>query len=618
MGTIPGNGTLIAISKNNVLAKLNVIKEKIVGDDSEFQNIVDLDSFRENGNVVEMFDQKTDGEGDEQKEIHSSKSETLGSNNNVKIKIDSVNTDFAPVLKDLKVEYSIDKESMDKIKSYTNQKVEFKIVITDVDSKIIHIDSKKLTEEDKYIWIWNGITQEKKTIDLDLEPYSIILALAVGKVEIKSIGDIKLGVTEDNNRIVAIDKKELTIDPRFKEWESKEYRNTRGYIGNFNTYKDLYENFMQYETVQLAGNPLNFLKQNIVWTSFLGIGVNVHRELADVLEEVERILKDKGIFYILVDKYKTVPKKYPKIQSLSVRKINNTNTLSNHSFGLAIDIYPQKNPVIYSYEKLVIFFIKKSTGFDLITKEAKNREEVKEAHNKLVSLYAGLTNDDLQNKYTDIQDYIDNPLTFKLENLQKLELYLHELLDNSKPRSEYEIREILETVSIIIDKLNKLSSNLELYIDTVVFTPVSKNAIRGLQSRIESLNSINKMLRRRNQLSFLERDWWYYHSSIQTVIKEINNFQKDIQQFKKEYKDLREFGKALTKAIKSMQNDNVLLDDGFSDVEIEIIEAFEESVKEINKRKKKEGKKEVKFEWGGNYKTKMDAMHFELINVISK
>jgi len=518
----------------------------------------------------------------------------------INIKIESADFDFAPGIGSMKIDYSLGKQTMNILKKYPNEKKELKIAIADKNGKFVQIESKEPAEKDTYTW--NGVNTTGDTIKINGEPYKIALALILGEekdwfdswqaFKDKLYQSIK---SDSVQRIVASIDTSFIINPRRIEWE--QYKNVQNFVmdKSYDNYVKLYDLYMQYEGVKDAGNPLEYIKQNTKTVTFLGKSIVVHKEFATILTNVEENLKQKGVYDELKEKYKNDN----TMCSTTMRTINDPKgggIISEHGFGLAIDIGVNKNPqIIGSKSPLVQFFVKKATGFDLGINKT-SYMEVKNAHNKLKSLYANITNDDLAKKYAEIQKYQSNAEAIKIENLKSIDNHLQSLqtLYNTALNNNTKTDNIKNEISLIIDKMNNLAAILDYYINTIVFKDDSKKAINDFKSRIQSLNK---------QLTQLESGGdnntelnQLYNADIEGVAVEITKFQAEIQQMDKSYKDFKVFGDALKTKIMSIGYGNVLLKDGFCDIDLEIIEAFLKS--------------DSRIQWGGTFSTKIDAMHF--------
>ena len=318
------------------------------------------------------------------------------------------------------------------------------------------------------------------------------------------------------------------------------------------------------------------------------------------MNNVENRLKEIG-------KYDELRRKYRgNILGIQMRRIAGTNSLSEHALGLAIDIAPNKNPQILGRNRIMTFFIRKATGFDI--DRSKTVDDVKNAHYKFLSLYANVDNQILENKYVQIQRYRNNTEAIQLSDLQNVDSQLQLLQERYNlalnDDTEYvKIAEIKNEIYSLVTKINNLSAALDYYINAVIFSDASKNALANLKSRIQSIDQHFNQLKtgNENKVNFIHL---YYSDVGNVVLKEIDNFISEAMSIKRDYQNLEIFGRELIDAIKRIGFNNVLLRDGFSDVEREIIDAFLNSESRLSNSR---------IRWGGTYNRQIDAMHFELI-----
>jgi len=519
----------------------------------------------------------------------------------ISIKIESANFDFAPGTGKMEINYSLGKQTMNILKKYPSEKKELKIAIANKDGKFVHIESKEPSEKD--IYTWNGVNTNGDTIKMSDEPYKVALTLIVGEEtnwfdSWQSFKDkLYQSLKSDSvQRIVINVDTTFTIDPRRIEWE--QYKDIRGFVaGGYDGYENLYDLYMEYDGVKAAGNPFEYIKQNTQMFTFLGKSIVVHKEFATILMKVEETLKQRGIYDRLKEKYKNDNTMW----STTMRTINDPQgggKISEHGFGLAIDIGVNENPQIVGNQKpLVRFFIKKTTGFDLGVRKT-SYLEVKNAHNKFISLYKNITNEELANKYAEIQKYQSDTNSVTINNLSAIDSDLRKIQEIYNKALQDSIGytkldSLKKEISLITNELDKLFSVIDLYKNTVIFEQPSVNSLNDLKQRVLLLkNHLIQLDFKNNTANFNP----LYNTDINVVNEEISKFQAEVQQIDKSYKDLKVFGYALKSAITGIGYGNVLLKDGFCSIELEIIEAFLGS--------------DPRIQWGGTFSTKIDAMHF--------
>jgi len=268
---------------------------------------------------------------------------------------------------------------------------------------------------------------------------------------------------------------------------------------------------------------------------------------------------------------------------------------------------------------LVRYLIKKSTGFDI--GEKKTIEQIKNAHTKFLELYKNSDISKIVIKYKEICKYNKDASTIKIENLQdynnQLES-LHQLIG----KTLIELREhdginkgnLFESIKIELDnnlnKVNRLNKILENYENIVVFKEKSKIELEYIKERcvqienqlISIINKIKDIHDTSETKTLTFDDFILFDlNRIKTLLKEINDFQMEINNIKLNskkytYVDLCGFANKLEEEIKNIGFNNVLLSDGFCDIEIEIINAFLDA--------------DSRMQWGGIFTDKIDAMHF--------
>jgi hypothetical protein len=538
----------------------------------------------------------------------------------ISIKIEKFNADFAPGFGKLEIKYLLGERTMNIIKKYPNEKFNFYITIANKEGKIIY--NKKEEPKEKGEFKWDGINYEKDdTIKIDNGPFNIALTLIGGEEKgwfenWKTFKD-KLYTTFYKDSVFQIATSVDTtfnINPVRIEWITN--KDMQKYVSSYEYYVKLRDLYMAYEGVKKAGNPFEYLKNNTKEIEFLGKKVRVHNEFAIILQKVEETLKTEGVYNELKSKYRY------SCQTLCMREINDPkgkDKLSEHAFGLAIDILPKKNPQIHENSALVRYFIKKSTGFDI--GEKKTVEQIKNAHIKFLEIYKNTNISKIVEKYKEIYSYNKDTGIIKIENLQdynnKLttlqQLIKNPLLKISKNDSinkENLFKPIKIELENNIAKINMLNKILENYANTIIFNETSKTELEYLKETcVQIKNQITSIIHKIDNKDTIDiRDLnfndfiLFDNNRIKTLLKEINDFQIEIENIKKSnskkyiYTNLYEFADELEREIKNIGFNNILFSDGFCDIEMELIEAF------LNV--------DPRIQWGGTFTEKIDAMHF--------
>jgi hypothetical protein len=517
---------------------------------------------------------------------------------NVDIIIESADFDFAPGIGQMKIDYSFDKKSMEIMQKYPDEKTELKIAIANNKGKFVHMETKAIKEKDTYIW--SGITEKGDTINIADGPYNVAITLMIGEEKDwfdswQTFKDkLYESLRKDSVQQIIISKDtSFTIDPIRVEWGKN--KDLQRFCNNYEMYKYLYSIYMTYDGIKDTGGPLEYLKNNTTTFNFLGKDRKVHKEFALILMKVEEKLKQKGVYEALKEKYS---KDKSGMGTLYMREINDPNgkgKISEHGFGMAIDLGIPQNPQILQSNILVQFFIKRATGFDLGVK--KSVSEIKNAHNKFVKRFSNIDNTILAQKYSAIQKYHTNELSIRLDSLQMLDKKLNTLQNayNEAVNDSISPSNINQEIISLINNLESFASILEMYKNTIIFNDNSINTIENTIERIKTVSGHARQLMSENNIA--EANFGkIYSSDIDLVINEINDFSQEIYQINKNYQNLNQFGSDLVKKISLIGFGNVLLKDGFCDVELELIEAFLES--------------DSRIQWGGIFTKKIDAMHF--------
>ncbi|MEQ8682863.1 MAG: hypothetical protein RID25_24070, partial [Cyclobacteriaceae bacterium] len=95
--------------------------------------------------------------------------------------------------------------------------------------------------------------------------------------------------------------------------------------------------------------PLGYMDTNEVTFTFLGKEIRTHKNYKPILAEIEKTIINNG-------DYGYYENKYP-IGSYTIRYMNYTKVISDHSFGLAIDIDESNNPQILSRTNLFLMIV---------------------------------------------------------------------------------------------------------------------------------------------------------------------------------------------------------------------------------------------------------------------
>ena len=134
-----------------------------------------------------------------------------------------------------------------------------------------------------------------------------------------------------------------------QEWTA--YPSVRGYFnGGFNGGTNSYVDLRPLYIAAGVANPAQYINDNIISVTFLGKRSPAHRDLAAMLQAASLALQP-------------TPPVITSFWSFNPRRIGGSTSLSNHSFGKALDIDPATNPRITS--ATVFRVIEAVTGYNL-------------------------------------------------------------------------------------------------------------------------------------------------------------------------------------------------------------------------------------------------------------
>jgi hypothetical protein len=126
-------------------------------------------------------------------------------------------------------------------------------------------------------------------------------------------------------------------------------------------------------------NPLKYYIDNITNTEFLGRTIKTHKNYKPILEKIEITMgKPNGVDY---RKYKN-SSEYT-INGFSIRFQNDVDKISNHSFGMAIDVDATYNPQLY---KEALAFVSILTNYNFIWQKSSTALTVEKMKSASASL----------------------------------------------------------------------------------------------------------------------------------------------------------------------------------------------------------------------------------------
>ncbi len=126
-------------------------------------------------------------------------------------------------------------------------------------------------------------------------------------------------------------------------------------------------------------NPLKYYTENVTNNEFLGRIIKVHKNYKLILEKIEsKMGKPNGIDY---KKYKDNVEY--TINGFRIRFQNDVDKISNHSFGMAIDVDATYNPQLYQKE---LAFISLLSNYNMVWQKNGNDLSVEQMKNASINL----------------------------------------------------------------------------------------------------------------------------------------------------------------------------------------------------------------------------------------
>ena len=253
------------------------------------------------------------------------------------VTITHVDKEFAAGIDDdkLKIEYAIKKDYVGTLKA---AKLE---VYKDLAKEPCFVASLDIKEANTYLWDGKLSEEDGDYITYKDSPFTV-----------------KITVSEDEEfEKVGIVKKDASVEEFADEWRSypeiakrvsvnrsdqvgKKLTQYRYYLMMRNDIISKISGRDFYFLDDYDGNPLNYLSKHIVDAKFLNKDVKVHTNYLAVLQEVEESMgRPNGDF----KKY-SEDIKYSLAGIFYIRYLNTRNNMSNHSFGMAVDVDPNYNP----------------------------------------------------------------------------------------------------------------------------------------------------------------------------------------------------------------------------------------------------------------------------------
>ncbi|SDD28409.1 hypothetical protein [Williamwhitmania taraxaci] len=517
------------------------------------------------------------------------------------ISISEMNVEFAPGIGEMKLKYKLGDSTKVLLERYSEEDFLTKMFVFDKNGQKLYEAEKEATAAGEFAW--NGYFGDKNKDSLVYEngPFNLSLALTNADSSITNWQDFNDWAYETfvgdslNVFTTGCDTIFTILTGAHLEWVAN--KDIQGYVypktlDDYTRYREIY---MSYAGVEKAGSPFDYIKENTKRVDFFGKQVLVHNEFAKVLESVKTSLTTKGVYTTLTSKYKN------QMGTLVMRTMNDPNgsgKVSEHGFGMAIDFYVKKNPQILKSNAYVRFYIKKSTGFDL--GESKTVSQIKNANDNFMTIYQNTTIDELVNKYKGIENYNNDTSNIKINSLESINNTIADIFATYK-KAEEQIT--TSENALLIDRIDKYAKQID---NLAKFIPDYKNTILFSTEAKEQVDELNTFLTQIHSW-LLSVNYSMKDTSIAIVnnlplinISDFNTIQTEITSFdtdmKKLCSSLSVFATKLKSGIGSIGFGNVLLQDGFCGVELDLINAFLDADERI--------------QWGGTFNSKIDAMHF--------
>ncbi|WP_238354547.1 hypothetical protein [Fulvivirga marina] len=271
----------------------------------------------------------------------------------------------------------------------------------------------------------------------------------------------------------------------------------------------------------INSGPLNYMDKNDTTFMFLGKKIATHKNYRPILEEIEAKMKSAGDYSMYKNKYSII--------DYGIRFMNHSRTISDHSFGFAIDIDPLKNPQIY--EKMNLFF-KVVTNVDFWNTDL-SVEQMKDASN----LFKSRINSTSLNSILEGFNYIDQnsgEQDFDIFNIQTSEDYstLYSDYEKIHKRVKYLVNELWFKNNITQEFLKELQTDVPLQCQaTIEGINLLMAEVQNQKKLIEtgygraflwSLNFKEELNYYKTYFSALNQTLTSYKSAYQLILSEIN------------------------------------------------------------------------------------------------
>ena len=532
------------------------------------------------------------------------------------ITITEMNVEFAPSIGEMKLKYKLGDSTKVLMEKYPDEDFLTKMFVFDKSGQKLYESEKEATVSGEFVWDGFFGDNKKDSLVYEKGPFKLSLVLTNVDSSINSWQDFKDWAyeifSEDsvNTFMTSCDTSFNILTGAHLEWIAN--KDMQGWVvpSSLEDYKRIQQIYMTYDGVKESGNPFDYIKENTIYVDFLGKKLRVHNEFATVLENVKTTLKNKGVYSALTNKYSS-----QYVETFAMRTINDPKgggSVSEHGFAMAIDILPKKNPQILSvntddkpYNTYVRFFIKVATGFDVGT--SKTVTSIKSAHEKLLNIFSNTTIKALTDEYQAIYTYNNNTENINVNSLEQINNDLNVLKDaclalNDESTST-EVNNVQESLNNYALKIKSLSANIVRYKNTIIFDDIANGQIDDLKIKLGEINSelsniektLNDAMPGTVSFSLIEP------SDYDKLKEKITAFNTEQQKL---CASLYTFATRLKSGVGSIGFENILLQDGFCDLEIDLINAFLDA--------------DDRIQWGGAFNKKVDGMHFGFTTTAAK
>ena len=488
-------------------------------------------------------------------------------------------------------------------------------------AKVVYSFKKELEESGSIDWHGLVVHGEIPITSKNASEYKLHLGI-VKKSEIASVDKwlVSLGSRpastviksnqDDSKHYTFVDLIQSIPFTKEKAWENWQAANdeTKSITSNYETYRVI-EKVIREQSDGIGNlfsdieNPLQFLYDNTVETTFLGTKVRVHWTFVAKLQAIEARILNEGLrqgYY-----------KQGHIVGIGIRPMYGKNKVyvSNHSYGVVVDIKANYNHYISNDQEELIYFIEHVTGLNIFDEATRSPTTITAASQLFIQEVRGLSYEKLLSIYAKIDDYQNQGDRYSLEDLEALNPF-HDL---KMIRADVGIGIIeKDVISSFYGKLTKLRDILnqkeqKYYLEYVTFDETARQELTNLRERVNSLALQLQPI----EDDFSEENIIEVFAVVSTPLSpSVINFTESYQSYRavlrEKFVQEEELSSIVFKRYASMlleraSNESFIkyiFQNGFCEVPLEIIEAFL-------------AEKDV--QWGGTWNSSnVDYMHFEI------